>query len=368
MTETPIAAGGIGAGGQDVVGRKVAKVPSFDARYTIVRATLSDGNWIYTLKTVLGRELDAGGQDPQFRLLATEDEASVRTDDLADLDDFIREKLDTAPTGSLDTWADDPAGAAKDVSMGSGYRMANAAGGAQFILWSGGAADCLIIAAKGATHSYVTHQDRGGKGQRGAPSRDDIISQIRSLGTPVCIWLASAMFGKFRQTGVMQSELILSAIAMLKAEPGCTIMAVFPEQSLALNTRTGAVLAGKAVREGLDPQNPLPASKQFLTNAVNTVPSGTVLVSPSVGWQRTGAFVRAKRPDAGKPVRLGKIVFMGKPGHDLWELFTCRKSPEGNWIYEQAALPTGATTGTAAEVVTQMYALYLQAHPESARI
>jgi hypothetical protein len=363
MTETQTATQGIGTGGQGVVGRKVARVPSFDARYTIVKATPSSGGWTYTLRTVLGQEQDVDGQDARFRLLAVEAEASVRTDDLADLDDFIREKLADVPAGSMDTWADDPPTAAKDVSMGSGYKMANAAASAQFILWSGGAADCLIIAATGATNSYITHQDRGGIGEKGAPSRDDIIQQIRSLKAPVRIWLASAMFGKFRETGIMQSELILSAVAMLKAEPGCTIVAIFSELSLALNTKTGAVLAGKAVQDGLDPFNPNPVSKRFLTDAVNTVPSGTILISPRVGWQRNAALIRADRPDTGKPVRLGKVVFTGKAGHDQWELFTCRKTPQGTWIYDPVAL----AAGTAVEALTQMYISYLRAHPEFAQ-
>ena len=71
----------------------------------------------------------------------------------------------------------------------------------------------------------------------------------------------------------------------------------------------------------------------------------------------------SNRSTAQSSVRLGKIVCIGTAREDRWELFTCRKSSEGKWIYDPVALHVG----TAVDAVTQMYALYLRAHPELAQ-
>ena len=156
MSETPVSgSGGIGSGGEGLRGRKVGKAPRYDSRYTINSARQDEpGSWIYLLVGALGNQVEVKGDDPAYRLAERSAEALA-------MDTFVLQKLADVPAGRVEDWvprpADtgsgtspsfDPRSFAQSVSMGKGTSTANQA--SRYILWSGGAADCLIVAARGA--------------------------------------------------------------------------------------------------------------------------------------------------------------------------------------------------------------------------
>ncbi len=123
--------------------------------------------------------------------------------------------------------------------------------GEKFILWSGGAADCLIVAAHGPEGCFLVHQTRSG------PRPQDIVGAIRDLGHSPTVWLASGMFATMQtQDGELRSELIHETVgALTDPASGLAIEATYSQGALALNLHTGETAIGRAVTTKLqDPR------------------------------------------------------------------------------------------------------------------
>lgn len=126
--------------------------------------------------------------------------------------------------------------AAAMVGMGETQKAV----GQMDVLWSGGASDCVIVAAVADGRGWITHVDRSG------PSMNTIVSAIRQVGSGH-VYLASQVFtqGDSAANGNVRS------IVQALTEQGIAISGIFPSSSLGVTAGTGAVV-GNLSRTDID--------------------------------------------------------------------------------------------------------------------
>jgi hypothetical protein len=106
------------------------------------------------------------------------------------------------------------------------------------VLWSGGAADCVIVAAVGGSGGWIAHVDRLG------PEPDRIASQVKATGAGQ-VYLASAIFASPRPA---DNKIVRDIMTRLAAD-GIGITAIYPYPSLALDVANGAVRANLSLSD-----------------------------------------------------------------------------------------------------------------------
>jgi hypothetical protein len=217
----------IGTVGQPAVGKRakrtIAKTPAYD----VVDAKVENGTWRYLLRNPVGLQLDRWvGQDEEYDLV----DPLVRDTARQALHDQISQLLQVAPAGT----AADLLGADLPSRVALGVGMAEAEPSKQpvRVLWSGGAADCVIIAAIGGNGGWIAHADRQ------APKPDTIATQVKATGA-MRVYLASSIFAS---GNAGDSELVRGIMTQL-ASKGVTITAIYPYSSLAVDVTTGALRA-----------------------------------------------------------------------------------------------------------------------------
>ncbi|MGF7237931.1 MAG: hypothetical protein ACQSGP_23665 [Frankia sp.] len=222
----------IGGGGATNLNMQVGPAPHFQARYTITNVRQNAGVWEYELTSISGFTPTqwVRGDDAAWGLSPVVPPNPL----VATIGNLLRPN----PAGTVKDWAaagQQARASADDVSMGFQATRKNDQQG-NFILWSGSAADCVIVAARGATHSYITHRDRG------APAIGVVTAALRDLGPGTRVYLASQMFGI---PSPSDSALIRETVEGIGAlAPQAQIVAIYTARALALNIRNGETRAG----------------------------------------------------------------------------------------------------------------------------
>jgi hypothetical protein len=260
---------GIGLVEQGPVGRPVCKVPP--AMWEISAAGQADSGWQYTLKLVnIGQTKVVSGADPGWELADAPPDApeALRAAGLiaghppalpqrASISAWRRtgpflsvpmgQLADTGMLGGLVTWG---ANAEAEAVMTAGKAD---------VVWSGGAADCVIVGAYAAGRAFLTHATQL------QPSADDIGLMIRTLGPKPMVWLASQKFAASAQ--VAKDSGLIQAIASGLAKEHVEVTAIFSSDRLAIDVPTGSILANFAN----------PVTEAFLqANPVQQAPSGAL--------------------------------------------------------------------------------------------
>lgn len=225
----------IGQGGRALVGSQVGVPPQFQPRYTITDASqVATGGWEYEITPIrLGQTKWVAGDDDAFGPAA---QAAVNPA-VAQLQAQINGLLVAAPDINLAPWV--PHGVTTNTMsrqlafQGQKVTAGNADGD---IVWSGGAGDCIIVAAHGAQESYIVHQDRS------QPASAAIAAEIHQMaGAQKSVYLASQMFSVADPT---DSGLVRSIMQALAAYADINIVAIYPFTALALNPANGQVRYG----------------------------------------------------------------------------------------------------------------------------
>lgn len=155
--------------------------------------------------------------------------------------------VDTDLLGQLVTWG---ANAEAEAIMSAGKAD---------VVWSGGAANCVIVGAHTSGRAFLTHATQL------QPPGDDIGLMIRTLGPSPQVWLASQKFAASPQA-VKDSGLI-QQIAEGLSNHQVQVTAIFSSDRLAIDVATGNVSANFA--------NPL--TEAFLqANPVSQGPAGAL--------------------------------------------------------------------------------------------
>ena len=265
----PAQRSGIGLVDSDPVGRPVCKLLA--AMWQISSAAQVNSVWQYTLKHI---NLD------QTRVVSAADPAWELADAAPDAPKALRVAQLVAshppalpPRGSVSAWQ--RTGPFLSVSMG---QMADTGLLAQLVtwganaeaeavmaaekvdvVWSGGAADCVIVGAHTGGRAFLTHATQL------QPPGDDIGLVIHTLGPSPKVWLASQKFAASPQA-VKDSGLIQEIVEGLSNHQ-VQVTAIFSSDRLAIDVATGNVSANFA--------NPL-TEAFLLANPVSQGPAGTL--------------------------------------------------------------------------------------------
>ncbi|WP_280464693.1 hypothetical protein [Nocardia brasiliensis] len=187
------------------------------------------GRWRYRLKHKQGLIPDRWvNEDDPYQLVAE----PTRQPESQELSLYLEARLQTSPRGTAgDLLSNQPASqVAACVGMGEQQKSA---GGIR-VVWSAGAADCIIVGAYSSQRAYLTHVDRT------APSPAAVSKAIRDLGPAAKVFLASQVFSKGGEAA--SSGLVQSLVTRLK-DDRIDITAIYPSTRLAINADTGTVLA-----------------------------------------------------------------------------------------------------------------------------
>ena len=226
----------IGNGGDANHALEVLKTGTARRFRIVAQRQEPDGSWSYRLDDNL-MPIWVTGADPLYDVVPpvplTPAEQAVSA--------FVAATVQAGPAGSVAAWVpagDDPKAYAFDAAMG-GYEISK---GPAYILWSGGAADCVIVAAHSGQRGYLAHRDRQ------TPDAATLVQQVGALGAAPSVWLASSGFAAGADQAATNG-LLFDTITALQAA-GLVISGVYSTRQLALNCKTGAVLTQ------FDPNNP----------------------------------------------------------------------------------------------------------------
>jgi hypothetical protein len=221
----PVVQRTIGTVGQAAVGKRARRTAAPRAAFAVVEAKEVDGTWRYLLRDDTGLRKDQWvGQADAYDLV---EPALVSAADRA-LNDQVGQLLQPAPAGTVaDLLGNDPPG---QVALGVGMAEGQPSRGPIRVLWSGGAADCVIVAAVGTGRGWIAHVDRNG------PKPNQIITEIKKVGGAQ-VYLASAIFSA---PNPASNNLVRGIVTELEKER-IGITAIYPWSSLAMDVVTGAV-------------------------------------------------------------------------------------------------------------------------------
>jgi hypothetical protein len=265
----------IGQEGASLVGRSVRKAGRQPA-YVITQAREDGGSWSYQLRhSLLKQDMGwVGGDDEGYDLAAVATQSPQEAAVASFIGRYRRDKLAVkvaswVPEGetandravmvqvnhdrdSEEKEPSDPGTKAEEPSDPGSEKT-------RYILWSGGAADCIIVAAYDGGKGYLAHQSRIG------PDVRSMLRRIEALGAPT-VWLASMMFGA---EGAGRQELVTDIVLAVE-KSGLSVGGVFTGDRLALNTETGAV-STTFTTKGDDPE--LGISKEEQQRLLNLMDS-----------------------------------------------------------------------------------------------
>jgi hypothetical protein len=228
VQQAPAVQRAIGDIGEAAIGRLLRRQGRQAAGFKVNKAERTSTGWRYEVQDKNGfapaRWVD--GTDDEFDLAEA---PQVSAEEQA-VQQQINALLQAAPSGGAQSLLDGrPAGeAAAMVGMGETQKAV----GQMNVLWSGGASDCVIVAAVADGKGWISHVDRSG------PSPATIINAVRQVGTGR-VYLASQVFTKNDSAA---SELVRSIVKGL-TDQGIAISAIFPSSSLGVNAGTGTVVA-----------------------------------------------------------------------------------------------------------------------------
>jgi hypothetical protein len=242
----------IGNGGISLVGRKARKrqliqraaggslppVLKPAAPRVIKAAIFEQGRWKYTLDMAGLGDTAVFGDDDNWELL----EQTVDPEQAA-LAQYIRTKVRPDVSGSITDWLQHGETAAVAIASGVAMNQSKLAGpgggikqtdGAMY-LWSGGAADCIIVAVYSQANEMcqLTHATQ--------LNRDDALELARRL-PDARIYLSSTKFANPDQAA--DSTVVKGIVGDCKKESDQKkVVAFYNSGKLAINGRTGAVLS-----------------------------------------------------------------------------------------------------------------------------
>jgi hypothetical protein len=228
----------IGNGGLSLVGKKARQktvasqgmAPRPGAAWDIITAFPRGGTFTYKLSMKGLKELMVAGDDDAWELAQeTVDPEEVQ------MTAFIRSKLAVPPTGKVADWLQNNEMIAGSVSRCVRMNESKLSNVTIKYLWSGGAADCVIVAvySQKAGLASLAHATRLTAEKEGADAK--------SFASDARIYLSSTHFldpAKAAQAGTVKDILR----DLMKVDPS-RVVAFYNTGRLALNARTGQVLA-----------------------------------------------------------------------------------------------------------------------------